>query len=601
MANFLLRKPTGGSFARGADLMRLGATLVAFPTKPPLPADPDYVAGTTNLVANPSAELDLYQIFAINAAVATRSTSDPWDGVACVEVATPGSVANEGLSWRTLNGLALSGLVRPFVAQIRLKGAGVALDNVHLRLYYADATTDDGPSVSLALTDDWKAYTLEPAWTDGAKTLDHVGIEVKHATAQTATYQADGAQIEEAEEATPFAIGSYGAPYHRWQGTAHRSPTYRDPIPLTLPTGYGGVVRVTPKLFRADVNNAHYEDISDAIISGAVTMNVDRAIKWDFDCRLTSAGYDQLRPFRDYLAPHLRVDFPDGTTRMDQLGLYVVRPSPEDHTQTGKTVSVDGADLTWLLSAQGFARQYVVKKGENLINAARDVVADAGLARTYVPSSPRTAPEDMTWDTETDKLSIVNDLLEAAGYYTLYANSRGVIHSTPYRDLHRTQPRKTIAANRAGDAGSEVVGVVRLEPETDKFRNRFVILQGHPKRAHWRVVRTLSWPLNPMGVDALGRTQTFKYKRAFFYDVNVGNELARRLAEEYSTLYYRVKMTILPDPTLDVHDTLRLAVYNQDVDPVAVGTYWLREFKVGFTPRDAVMTLGLGKTQDILD
>lgn len=578
---------------------------------PPTPDPPrcggDAIPGTTNMVPNPSAELDLLGIAGANGATVTRVATEGWDGTACV-AATTAATAGSALVWATLaplgiTGNAADGSPRPLVGQVRLKGAGVVLDWVRLRAVYTDgsetlAQTDD----AVPLTDAWQPVSPPPLWLDPAKTLDHAQLEAG-SDAAAVTFRADGCQIEQAEQPSPFAIGSYGAPYHAWTGIAHRSPSTRACVPLdTGQPGHGGGAVVTPRLYRATIRNEWQEEVSGAIIKGTLDVNPDRAIKSDFRCTLTLDGYRALTPLVDYLAPVLRVAYPDGTYREDQLGLFVLRPSPETRLPQIGTVDVDGADLCWLLQAQGFSAPYTLTAGTNVVGAVTTILSGAGIPSWNIPASPRALQADMSWDTKTDKLKICNDLLEGIGYYTLWASKTGILMSMPYRDLDKVQPARAYAAFPAGADGSEIVGAVTVDPDYGKFKNNVIVVLDNPKLTKRRVTRTITHPLNPISITILGFTFTFPpIRRRWFWYVspsdNAMDELAKRLTQELGSLYRRITLTVLPDPRRDLHEVYDLAIYDQSGDPVAVGKFWGRGLKMGFSPKDCTMTLTLAKVE----
>jgi hypothetical protein len=565
--------------------------VLASPAATPL----GYLPGTINYVPNPSVETNANSITAAGAATLTRVNTEHWDGNWSMQVDTPGSAAGEGLWWLapSLN-FYLGGAT--FVGSIALLGNN-SPDGVVLRVDYTDGTWTDSPVVVPTVsTTTWKRFETAPVKSDPNRTMLRASVRVVTTSARAIRFWADGCQIEQGNQATPFAQGDYGEPYHRWTGVAHASLTHRDPIPLQTAIGHGGSATIQAKLWRANANNEFIEDISTRLISGKVSMSVDRDVKWSFAVTLEGAGWERLTPFTDYLAPVLTVTYPDGTVASGQLGLYVVAPSPETHTASGYRVDITAADPTWLLSIQGFKEPYTIEENVNIMTQVRNILAQAGVARYSIPASGRTTTVDTTWDTTKSKLAICNELLEAGGFYSLYADNTGLLTSGPYQNIRKTKAARTVAADGTG-AHQTVIGAVKLDPETDKFRNRFVVVMDNPKRAVVKSVVNITHPLNPMGQWNIG-VRTRKLRRRFLAGAGAVQELAQKLAREYSTLYERVTLAILPDPTRDVHEVLALAVYADDGEPVAVGKYWLRQFSIGFTPSTAKMDMTLGKTQE---
>jgi len=539
-----------------------------------------------------------------------------------VRVVTGGLGASEGTSWETNTGLGITGGTHLFSAQVRLQGAGVTGINAFLRFVYTDATFTDGDvSIGLALTASWTPVYLAQGTPDPAKTLNYIAlVVVKETMAASLTFWADGCQIEELEQPTQFAIGSYGAPYHKWSGAAHASTTIRTDIPYDLGTvGERGALRMTPRLFRATHLNEQLEELTDHVISADVTMDPDRAIKWTLKARMTGEGYAKLTPYNDFLAPTLRVDYPDGTSREGQLGLFVVKPSPATHTELTTTVDLNGEDSTSLLALQGFGAPYTVLAGTNVTSTVNTILTGAGFGpnRRTIPASARTMQVDTTWDEKQTKLKVVNELLRSIGYYTLGADNDGTLTTFPYRDLKRTQPAKTYAANlpdtaaptavqAAAAARSEVVGAVTVAPVVDRLANKVVVVLSNPRRTKVRIVHSITNPIHPSTVtytSSAGHTITRTIRHRHYYYVsaadNAMDELARKMLQEVGSLYHRIALAAMPDPKADLfHGTVDLAIYNARQEPVAVGRYWCRGVTYGMTRKSATMKMDLSRIEE---
>ena len=591
------------------------------------------IPATTNFVLNPSFEVDLgstsqYQPDAGFQLSWARTTARAWDGVACARGTVTASTAAGALSDLGLFPLGSSAAAEgdEFALQGRVWPSTVTglQTRLFLAFWTAGRTTyvSDFASVAATVTTGWNtifAVAIAPAGTGHVDAF--LQVDLLSTGINSATVDLDGVQLERGGQPTQFAIGSYGAPYHKWSGAAHASTTIRTDIPYDLGTvGERGALRMTPRLFRATYLNEHLEELTDHVISADVTMDPDRAIKWTLKARMTGAGYAKLTPYNDFLAPTLRVDYPDGTSREGQLGLFVVKPSPATHTELTTTVDLNGEDPTSLLALQGFGAPYTVTAGTNVTTRINTILTGAGFGenRRTIPASTRTMQVDTTWDEKQTKLKVVNELLRSIGYYTLGADNDGTLTSFPYRDLKRTQPAKTYAANlpdtaepttaqAAAAARSEVVGAVTVTPVVDRLANKVVVVLSNPRRSSVRIVKTISNPIHPStiafypGVNAsINRTT---YQRIYYYANaadNAMDELGRKMLQEVGSLYHRIVLAAMPDPKADLfHGTVDLAVYNARQEPVAVGRYWCRGVTYGMTRRSATMRMDLARLEEV--
>jgi hypothetical protein len=77
-------------------------------------------------------------------------------------------------------------------------------------------------------------------------------------------------------------------------------------------------------------------------------------------------------------------------------------------------------------------RTYVVKAGSNLIDVAAGLLRDTGLERLSITPSTATASSDIVYDPGKSKLTIANELLSAAGYWSAHPDGAGQVHLDPY-------------------------------------------------------------------------------------------------------------------------------------------------------------------------
>lgn len=189
--------------------------------------------GTTNLVANPSAETGLTRIFASDAAGApiTRITATPWVGTGAVQCVANGAAALQGILYYSLAGVGGTA-VRTFIGSLALRGAGTV--SVFMSAVYSDLTTTVGAVTNVTAGAGWTRVTTPPITTVAGKTLDVVVLHARTATAQAVTFVVDGAHIEQKPYATSYADGALGTGY-AWTGAAHASASTRAAASLQLP------------------------------------------------------------------------------------------------------------------------------------------------------------------------------------------------------------------------------------------------------------------------------------------------------------------------------------------------------------------------------
>lgn len=138
----------------------------------------------------------------------------------------------------------------------------------------------------------------------------------------------------------------------------------------------------------------------------------------------------------------------DGEETATPVGVYM--PAAPVHSWSGgaRTYTVELLDKLSLLDtdiitdSHGNAETYTVKKGANIVRTVKAIIADLGETSPAIveEESPETALSDMVFPTGTSRLKIINDLLDAANYFSLWCDGEGRYRVTKYRAPHLRTP-----------------------------------------------------------------------------------------------------------------------------------------------------------------
>lgn len=161
--------------------------------------------------------------------------------------------------------------------------------------------------------------------------------------------------------------------------------------------------------------------------SGRVDWNVNATIR--SSCSLTVedlAGYDwrQVRVRIRYV-----LDGPGGGEW--PIGVFLPA-TPTEQWDVARSESVEMYDKMVILEDDKTATAWAYSKGQNLIAAVVQVIQSTGETSIQIPPSSKTLSASMTWEVGTSKLRIVNDLLEAADYFSIWCDGMGRYRSDPY-------------------------------------------------------------------------------------------------------------------------------------------------------------------------
>nr|DAT52162.1 MAG TPA: late control gene D protein [Caudoviricetes sp.] len=114
------------------------------------------------------------------------------------------------------------------------------------------------------------------------------------------------------------------------------------------------------------------------------------------------------------------------------LGVFLLSAPTRSYSEAGSTWSVDLSSPLALPDADCVDRTYTVKAGTNLVDAAAGLLRETGLARLSITPSTAVASSDIVYDPGKSRLTIANELLAAAGYWSAHPDGEGQVHLDPY-------------------------------------------------------------------------------------------------------------------------------------------------------------------------
>lgn len=195
------------------------------------------------------------------------------------------------------------------------------------------------------------------------------------------------------------------------------------------------------ELLNADLS--FREDISDDLAGGKVSRSLYATIHGTCDLSLSRElawGVDLVRPY---------MILSDGTvTARFNVGVFCLTTPERRVGETPETWSVQGYDRLLLLNRQVGA-DYTVTAGTTYRQALLDVFTAAGLSGALIEGSAAddTLPADRLWplvadraadpdqtDTPVTFLRIVNDLLRAINFRSVWADENGIFRCQAYQD-----------------------------------------------------------------------------------------------------------------------------------------------------------------------
>jgi len=113
-------------------------------------------------------------------------------------------------------------------------------------------------------------------------------------------------------------------------------------------------------------------------------------------------------------------------------GVFLPSAAPEEWSATGRVLSIDLLDKSTVLDQDKVDSSYTVDTATPVLAAVATVIASAGETISVDATVTATLASPMVWPAGTSKLTIVNDLLAAINYSSLWVDGVGNFRATPY-------------------------------------------------------------------------------------------------------------------------------------------------------------------------
>lgn len=164
----------------------------------------------------------------------------------------------------------------------------------------------------------------------------------------------------------------------------------------------------------------------DGVTGGSVTLSNSTRLRASGSLNLTQA----CGPI-DWMTQRVSIEYKANGVSWG-LGVFLLSAPTRSYSETGSGWSVDLSSPLAVPDADCVDSTFTVKAGSNLVGVAADILYETGLERLSITPSSAVASSDMIYDPGKSKLTIVNELLSAAGYWSAHPDGAGQVHLDPY-------------------------------------------------------------------------------------------------------------------------------------------------------------------------
>lgn len=154
------------------------------------------------------------------------------------------------------------------------------------------------------------------------------------------------------------------------------------------------------------------------------------------------------------------------------LGVFIPSSPKGSYSDTEESRDLEIYDKLVILREDPILSTYTVKKAANPIAAVKELILSTGETNMSVTATSDTLDAAMVWEAGETKLKIINDLLDATNYWSLWCNPNGQFQVKPH-----TTPKQRAVKHHFTEGDSSIYKP-EFEVDNDYFNvpNRYRLI-----------------------------------------------------------------------------------------------------------------------------
>lgn len=319
-------------------------------------------------------------------------------------------------------------------------------------------------------------------------------------------------------------------------------------MPLVLPPGAIAVPvisgtdqalqgpRITDYRFEVLDHDEHHNDNLTTVTGGSVDWVSRTAIHGGGTLDVSDPGppIDWLNVRIRPVVIYSRADVEQPTAERP-LGVFLAAAPREAWTATGRTWSVELLDKLSILDRdivtdeEGNPATYSVAAGANVISTVRALIEETGETTQAILAQSHTLTSPMTWELGTSRLRIINDILDAGNFTSLWTDAQGQFQTRPYVAPEDRAPVYSLLAPFVQGPSSLMAPEWSVDRDIYEVPNRYVaITSGSGDTPSMTAVAANMDPSSPFSYPARGRWITRVLTNAEAVSQDALDAIARR-------------------------------------------------------------------------
>jgi hypothetical protein len=249
------------------------------------------------------------------------------------------------------------------------------------------------------------------------------------------------------------------------------------------------------------------------------------------------------------------------------LGVFIPSAPVEKWDDASLIQEIELLDKCSVLDQDYVENAYSLPAGTVVTDAVRDLIVSAGEKAGSITEGGETLSNAMTWEAGTSKLTIINDLLQTANYFSLRADGDGTFRVEKHRPVKDRPIVHSFIDNYKSIFSSEFT----YEKDIYSVPNKVILIsQGDGDSEGMTAVATNQNPNNRFSYQARGRWITDVTKGVEATDLAALQARAERRLTQLTSPTGTVQINHAPLPWLGPSDKVRFRRREADIDVRAV-------------------------------
>lgn len=233
------------------------------------------------------------------------------------------------------------------------------------------------------------------------------------------------------------------------------------------------------------------------VLGGSIEWNSTAQVKAGGKLTVTDTGQNI-----DWLSTRIRPVLQIEGLPNKYLGLYIPAAPTEKWDLDGRTWDLEILDRTSVIQQDQVDSTYALDAGANIIAAVKALIASTGESTTSILDASYTLRSHIVKEAGTSKLTIINELLAAAGYRALFMDSAGALRA----ELQIDPSKRPLAYDIVDNSKSIYTPDFTLDRDIYSIPNKVIaIAQGDANNNALVGVATNVDPKSPYSQPSRGR------------------------------------------------------------------------------------------------